>query len=826
MSFVNGVNLLPATGEFTYGTTPHQGQRAYSGAIMLPVNFYQGLNSVFPPSSTYGGTPPSADLTYAISQLQANFPGCTTVAVVCAWFGDSTDITACKIYPSTTYINGTFEKWNGSAWVSDNWLVSGLTQSSFGIIPISQDANGAFTYGGTPSDASIVECITYLKAQGYRVVFYPFILMDNGDKAWRGRITYNGADVSTGAQTAVRNFLGTAVPSNFTISGGAVHYSGSSTDYTYRRMILHYANLCVLAGGVDLFLVGSELRGLETIRGPAWSITGTGTPPTWDYPFVYDTVNGGLMQLCADVRSIFNAASLTKDLMGLHNLISYAADWSSWMGWQHPNANPALPVADGQWPHLDQLWSNSHVDLVCFDNYMPTSDWTTGDGSVLSSGQSNNLDIANWAAPAPFDQFLDYGHVTSDAVGLTYDRGAVSSPVTAQFDDGIVSAAPSWPPAPSVMSNLGLSGQATIYNKAYLKANIEGGEKFNWFYYDSNNLGRGLDPLGSGLQVSLPGYPTDDRYTQTRERYYANQQILGNKQLRWWWNNQHFALYDDGDGSGESPKGLATGWVPQSKSIVFTEYGFPSNDKCTNQPNLFYDAASSESGTAYWSAWRAADGLSYLPKQDQILALLALQAIYEYWFVDGHNTSSIAGLAMIQPAFCSVWNWDARPFPAFPNLTGVWGDAKNWPAGNWLNGKEPFITPPVPDAPYVPGPYAAFPALAGQGWSVHYRPAFTTGVAEHVSGRGSRFARVSTPIWEIEIVVNLLRMDVVQDFQTLAGFYAQMQGRETTFSFPVPAAIAASGTVLARFDDDSEDLEEFMSRLWSLQALKLRTVRQ
>jgi hypothetical protein len=99
-------------------------------------------------------------------------------------------------------------------------------------------------------------------------------------------------------------------------------------------------------------------------------------------------------------------------------------------------------------------------------------------------------------------------------------------------------------------------------------------------------------------------------------------------------------------------------------------------------------------------------------------------------------------------------------------------------------------------------------------------------VAEHVNGRGSRFAKVSTPIWEIEIVVNLLRMDIVQDFQMLAGFYAEMQGRETTFTFPVPVSIAASGTVLARFDDDSEDLEEFMSRLWSLQALKLRTVRQ
>ncbi|MEZ5799231.1 MAG: glycoside hydrolase TIM-barrel-like domain-containing protein [Nitratireductor sp.] len=31
-------------------------------------------------------------------------------------------------------------------------------------------------------------------------------------------------------------------------------------------MILHYARLCEAAGGVDAFLLGSELRGLTTIR--------------------------------------------------------------------------------------------------------------------------------------------------------------------------------------------------------------------------------------------------------------------------------------------------------------------------------------------------------------------------------------------------------------------------------------------------------------------------------------------------------------------------------------------------------------------------------
>jgi hypothetical protein len=41
MGFVNGVNLLPATGEFTYGTTPRQGTRDTSNPS-LP---FVGINT-------------------------------------------------------------------------------------------------------------------------------------------------------------------------------------------------------------------------------------------------------------------------------------------------------------------------------------------------------------------------------------------------------------------------------------------------------------------------------------------------------------------------------------------------------------------------------------------------------------------------------------------------------------------------------------------------------------------------------------------------------------------------------------------------------------
>jgi GTA TIM-barrel-like domain len=434
-----------------------------------------------------GGAFPKTDYAYSIDQLQAAFPSCTTVAVVCAWFGSSENAAACQIYPSTTYIGGSFTKWNGSSYVTDHWMVSSLTETSSGLIPISS-SGGSFTYGGTPSDQSIVECIVDLKARGLRVVFYPFILMDSPGKPWRGRITYS-PDVSSVATSAVAAFLGSANTSQFTRLSNTVSYAGSPTDFTYRRMVLHYANLCIVAGGVDVFLIGSEFRGLETIRGPGWTITGTtdgGGKAIWDYPFV-----AGMITLADDVRGVFDAAGFTKDLTGLHNLISYAADWSDWMGWQHPGASPALPVADGQWPHLDQLWAHANIDLVCFDNYMPLSDWTTGDGRPLPSGQSNNLDVANWSAPAAVDSAFDYERVTQSVVS-TADYGAASSVVSSSLDYGIVSAAALWPPSPPPASpnfnGLGLAGQPTINSKSYLKANIEGGERFNWFYFDSNNL--------------------------------------------------------------------------------------------------------------------------------------------------------------------------------------------------------------------------------------------------------------------------------------------------------------------------------------------------
>ncbi len=152
--------------------------------------------------------------------------------------------------------------------------------------------------------------------------------------------------------------------------------------------------------------------------------------------------------------------------------------------------------------------------LSAFDNYLPLSDWTTGGGG---------LDALYWDAPAPA----------------------------------------SWPPGTAEMNGSAFPARRRSTAIDYLKANIEGGEKFNWFYNDGTNAGRGLDPNGTDLRVSLPA---GDRLTQSRNPYYPQQQLLANKQVRWWWNNPHQAIYDVATAMAGRRTGPITEWVPQSKS--------------------------------------------------------------------------------------------------------------------------------------------------------------------------------------------------------------------------------------------------------------------
>jgi hypothetical protein len=126
------------------------------------------------------------------------------------------------------------------------------------------------------------------------------------------------------------------------------------------------------------------------------------------------------------------------------------------------------------------------------------------------------------------------------------------------------------------------------------------------------------------------------------------------KNINWFWSNPHV-----------NPNGATTAWVPGSKKIWFTEYGFPSVDGATNQPNVFYDPASSEGGFPRFSRGQI----------DMRAQRLGIAATEEVW-----GTSS-----MVERRF--LWTWDARPYPYFPDLREVWSDGGVWMTGHWVTGK-------------------------------------------------------------------------------------------------------------------------------------------
>lgn len=126
------------------------------------------------------------------------------------------------------------------------------------------------------------------------------------------------------------------------------------------------------------------------------------------------------------------------------------------------------------------------------------------------------------------------------------------------------------------------------------------------------------------------------------------------KNIDWWWNNPHV-----------NPNGATTSWVPGSKPIWLTEYGFASVDGCANEPNKFVDPTSSESGYPRFSRGRV----------DFMAQRVAIAATEAEW----------AGSSMITNKF--LWTWDARPYPYWPDLRSVWADGANWATGHWVQGK-------------------------------------------------------------------------------------------------------------------------------------------
>ena len=238
----------------------------------------------------------------SMDQLAATLPNVQSASLIVSWFGTDLRAGQCEIRPGVER--------SAKDTRPLRWGVGGVTRSGAHVV---SRRGGRPAYGGTPSDQTVIAAIRDLKARNIKPILTPFMLMDIGDGntrpdpyseagaqpvyPWRGRITVEPApgrpgspDKSARAAEQVGAFVGRATASDFEIADGAVRYRGSA-EWSLRRFVLHYAQLAKAAGGVDGFVIGSELRGLTQIR-----------DSDAHYPFV-----DALVELARDVKAVLVA---------------------------------------------------------------------------------------------------------------------------------------------------------------------------------------------------------------------------------------------------------------------------------------------------------------------------------------------------------------------------------------------------------------------------------------------------------------------------------------------------------------------------------------
>lgn len=375
-AMTRAVTLIPGTAEFGYE----------------PSAVVQVLGpGVSAQENRHLGNAPS-DVVAALDELQGMCPNLQRVAIVVAWFGSDLRAGNCIVQPGVeNAIKAT----------------SPLEWSAHGVIRpfayVVSQVDGRPAFGGTPSDTSVMHLIAELKARGLKVTLYPFVIMDvpagnalpdpwSGASSqpaypWRGRITCDPApgrpgspDGTPAAAVQVANFF----------TGGT---------WNYRRMVLHYAQLAALAGGVDAFLIGSELRGLTRVRSA---------------PGVYPAV-GHLVTLATEVKA----------MLGTGTVVTYGADWTEYGAHVvDANASEDADAAEVRFP-LDPLWASPAIDAVGIDYYAPLSDWRDTAGHLDQAGASSIYDRSYLRGNVTAGEGYDW-YYTNDAARDAQTR----SPIT------------------------------------------------------------------------------------------------------------------------------------------------------------------------------------------------------------------------------------------------------------------------------------------------------------------------------------------------------------------------------------------------------------
>lgn len=794
---VQGMVVIPGSGEWVYAT--EEVRKGDPDA--------EGVSATENVNNQVGGP----DWTVAIDDLERTFSGTGSVLLVVAWFGTDLRCGTCEVRPGVEF---GADKSN----MPYEWDVHGLDRGAAYLVSRDPDNPDRPVYGGTPSDRSIVQAIRDLKARGLDVVFYPFLLMDilagnalpdpyGGAEQlphpWRGRITCHPAagqpgtvDKTAAAASQVSAFFGSAGPADLSVSvdpaSNAVttSYSGPA-EWGLRRMILHYAKLCaainaVDPGAVSAFVIGSELRGLTTIRSSQST-----------YPGVAE-----LVTLAADCKAVLGGVDVT-----------YAADWSEYRG-----HDPADGSGDFHF-HLDPLWSSSDIDAVAIDNYMKLSDWRDGTAHADAlAGWPSILDLgylkSNVAGGEDYDWYYasdadrdaqirtpisdgDYGeawtfrtkdirswwetihrnrpgglkggsypaewtatNTTSLVIRKAEEDGAGNLRLTIDWVvDNSGGGGTVFPRVrvsnthvPDAAPGEAWTGEVTgrvVSATHTLLVHLEEVNASKFYRAGSNtpfgtvegttSVSRTFShPEAAHARLLIgPNVPAGEVLSATFEMTLPVLKQSGGV------NEIDTTLSGAVTGDVSAPA-LQTGWVPGSKPVWFTEYGFPSVDKATNQPNVFVDPKSSESAFPYYSN----------ETRDDVIQRRGIEALLDYWDPAAGNNpvSGVYGVEMLDLSRAFLWTWDARPFPAWPDRDDVWGDTANWQFGHWVQGKAGSVS------------------LAELIREICLEVGFTAIDVSKITGIVTGFLRsaIASPRAQLEILSDVFRFDMVESGGVIA----------------------------------------------------------
>jgi len=469
------------------------------------------------------------------------------------------------------------------------WFVSGIRRSEADTVP---KLNGRPVYGGTPTDQSVIAAIREMWGQGKHVVFYPFILMEQ--------------------------MLGNDLPDPYTGSSGQPHLPWRGRITTSRapgvsgspdRTSGAESEVSAFFGSADgddfeTVDVGTVDPETEEVVGPTRPAVAYLVEEDEEQDWGYRRFILHYARLCAAAGGV-DAFCIGSEMRGLTRI---------------RGADDAFPAVR----QMVRLARDVRTILGPETKIGYAADWSEYFGYRPDDGSG---DLYFHLDPLWSDPDIDFVGI-DNYMPLTDWRDGLDH---ADAEDGT----------------------SSIYDMSYLRAGIEGGEGFDWYYADiAARDSQARQPIEDGAY----GEPWVFRY----------------KDLRGWWGNTH---HERRAGVRQAEP---TAWQPMSKPIWFTELGCAAVDKGTNQPNKFLDPKSSESQLPHYSSGA----------RDDFISAQYLRAVISYWEDPANNpVSSVYGGSMLDMSKAHVWAWDARPFPYFPNRLDLWSDGENYARGHWLSGR-------------------------------------------------------------------------------------------------------------------------------------------